>query len=213
MQPGSVWARVGTSGDSVGVALELGVLRSRIRWDRRGSPLGHLRLSGYRACVLDRSRPFASLASFTLLALTSWAGLATAFPSAVALWQRVDSPLGLVSAWAALGTGSVILHELGHVLAMLAVGPQKARFVVRRLRLYQVREPRSPVRDAAIVLSGPATPAVGFLSWHLINECGPVWSIPMAVIATAHLAVLVAPTGDGANLRELLPRTSRRSAG
>lgn len=111
-------------------------------------------------------------------------------------------------------------HEAGHLLAFALVASPSRRphaHAVARLGLAHIVRPElSAGREICVVLSGPLVAAtvcglIAFLMPHVFA------AIAIACVGAGHVAALVAPVGDGANLRTALGRWSasgvRRDSG
>lgn len=101
--------------------------------------------------------------------------------------------------------GSILVHELGHVLAyrILMGATAPAVLVVRgaSCRVLRRRGPRGA--DLSVVLAGSAAPvAAAICSWPLL-PLAPSAVFLGALVAVGHVVGLVLPFGDGAALREI----------
>lgn len=100
-------------------------------------------------------------------------------------------------------------HELGHLLAygLLSARQPHVHVVARLGFAYVVRRPLPPLREAAVVVSGPLLVAF-CCAIAMIFVTHVIEVIVLASIGAGHLGTLLVPVGDGANLREAF-RTAR----
>ncbi len=106
-----------------------------------------------------------------------------------------------------------IVHEVGHVVCMHAVGNplEVVRFAGSR-QVELVYGSGGRARDVACVVAGPAAPAVLAVGAILLRQDAlPV--LALDVMGIGHLLTLAVPIGDGAQLRLLLRRASPVSVG
>jgi len=77
----------------------------------------------------------------------------------------------------------MVLHEVGHLLAALALGIKIRSVGLRWKGLYTVREAGPPAKSLLISLAGPLTNAVLLFGWHwsptfgLANLCFAVCNL------------------------------------
>ena len=107
---------------------------------------------------------------------------------------------------------SVLVHEIGHVLAYrLAIGrAAPAALVVRGLHCRVVRLRGGRRADASVVLAGSLAPVLAAAPVWLLAGWAPALPLSATLIALGHVAGLLLPVGDGASLREIL-RSRRRA--
>lgn len=149
------------------------------------------------------------------------------FPAALACMTHFGSGMGLIVAalavllatgavWglsalialAILGLvliGSILVHELGHVLAYrILMGAAAPAVLIVRGASCRVLRLCGPQRaDVSVVLAGPVAPvAVAACAWPLF-ELAPPAVLLGALVALGHVVGLALPFGDGAALREI----------
>ena len=113
--------------------------------------------------------------------------------------------LGLLSSMAFLVLVSLILHELGHVAIFRIFAPSAAAlFSVRSGRFRLVRCCLPKHQDLAVTIAGPAAPVLLPAVLWLFYASLPVLFWTSAVVAGAHLALLLRDDGDGRMLRAAL---------
>lgn len=95
---------------------------------------------------------------------------------------------------------SIVVHELGHVIAFRALGAGHALVVVQGTRMRVIRSTLDDPRDRMVTLAGPCSPAaVALLVWALTGVS--LGSACAVVIATAHLLGLLDGQADGRAVR------------
>lgn len=102
--------------------------------------------------------------------------------------------------------GSVLVHELGHVLAyrILVGRTAPAVLTVRGASCRVVRLSGRRSADLRVVLAGPFAPLVAAsLGWPLF-ALAPAAVLMVTLIAAGHVAGLALPAGDGATLRAII---------
>lgn len=110
---------------------------------------------------------------------------------------------------------SLLVHEGGHAVVFRAVDRRSAAILTTRGADAALRRPTMTARrEVAVICAGPCAPLVcgapvllGWQAW---------WPLALAwlAVSAAHLAALVVPCGDGANLRRFLRGVSgKRGAG
>ncbi|MGG7464946.1 hypothetical protein [Plantibacter sp. YIM 135347] len=106
---------------------------------------------------------------------------------------------------------SVLTHEAGHVAAYrIITGPETPAYLVRRgIQSHLVRLPLPRRPDRAVIIAGPASPLFIAALLLPIAWVFPVPYFAWLAIALGHFVLLVAPIGDGANLRESYRRRLR----
>ena len=109
---------------------------------------------------------------------------------------------------------SVLVHELGHVLAYrILIGRRApAVLVVRGASCRLVRLAGARARDAAVVVAGSLAPVVAALPLWFLFAQAPALVILTTLVALGHVVGLVIPVGDGAALRELARRDAATTA-
>lgn len=123
--------------------------------------------------------------------------------ASVAGWLSGSIVLTGLAAAAFVILVSVLVHEVGHVIAYRLLMPRDAPaiLVVRGLSCHLVRSTGGPGRDAVIVLAGAIAPVVAAATLlPLYNLASFVVAFAL-LVALAHVAVLAIPIGDGAALR------------
>lgn len=129
--------------------------------------------------------------------------------------------LGGVAGLALALLASVLVHELGHVVAyrVLFGATAPAFVVVRGAACHVVRRANDSRADVAVVVAGGAAPVVVVLAALPLAAAAPYPVLLGALVAVGHLAALALPFGDGASLRRIaaarrdrarLDTTSRR---
>jgi hypothetical protein len=109
--------------------------------------------------------------------------------------------------------GSVLVHEVGHVVAYRLLMGRRAPavMVVRGASCRLVRLTGTSARDAAVVVAGPIAPVVAALPLWVLFPVAPVPVLLVTLVALGHVVGLVLPAGDGAALRELAGRRAARA--
>jgi hypothetical protein len=106
---------------------------------------------------------------------------------------------------------SVLVHELGHVVALRMLAPGSPAIMVSRgVHCHLVRKALCGWREITIVLSGPFAPALLsplLLPWATVS---PFLFWGWAAASVGHAVMPLFPVGDGSNLRSAL--TGHRSA-
>lgn len=116
--------------------------------------------------------------------------------------------LSALIALATLGlvlVGSILVHELGHVLAyrILMGVAAPAVLIVRGASCRVLRLSGPWWADVSVVLAGPVAPVVvAACAWPLF-ELAPPAVLLGALVALGHVVGLALPFGDGAALREI----------
>ena len=100
---------------------------------------------------------------------------------------------------------SVLVHELGHVVAyrVLFGATAPAFVVVRGAACHVVRRADDSRADVAVVVAGGAAPVVVVLAALPLAAAAPYPVLLGALVAVGHLAALALPFGDGASLRTI----------
>lgn len=109
---------------------------------------------------------------------------------------------------------SVLVHELGHVVAyrVLFGATAPAFVVVRGAACHIVRRADDSRADVAVVVAGGAAPVVVVLFAAVpLAAAAPYPLFLGALIAVGHLAALALPFGDGASLRRIAAASRRRA--
>ncbi len=101
--------------------------------------------------------------------------------------------------------GSVLVHELGHVVAyrILIGRTAPAVLTVRGASCRVIRLAGRPSSDAWVVLAGPLAPLVVALSSWPLFALAPSAVLLVTLIAIGHVVGLVLPVGDGVTLRAI----------
>lgn len=158
-----------------------------------------------------------------------WLVLASA-SVVVGVFSGLFSLVALAVAWALFAV-SVLVHELGHIVAYRVLAPEDAPaiFVVRGMRCHVIRRRLTPVSDIAVALAGPMAP--GIVSIFLMSlllmslllapllgleAAGPLPTLTFGAwlaLAASHAISAALPFGDGATIREgwRLARAERSS--
>jgi hypothetical protein len=110
--------------------------------------------------------------------------------------------------------GSVLVHELGHVLAYrLLFGRRAPAVLVVRgasCRLVRLSGPRTS--DALVIAAGPLAPVVAAVPLWFLFPHAPALVILATLVAIGHVVGLLIPVGDGAALRELARHDAANAA-
>lgn len=100
---------------------------------------------------------------------------------------------------------SILVHELGHVVAFRLVSPGAPAVTVSAgIRCHLVRRGLSGWREIAIVVCGPFAPA---MLCPILLPCAdalPFLFWGWAAVSAGHAVMLLFPVGDGENLRRTL---------
>lgn len=149
------------------------------------------------------ARTTLSAALQLVVAMAPW--LAAAAGSAVAGWLTGFGSLTATGLVVAMIVLSVVVHELGHVVAFRLLSSAPAWLVTTATSAALVR-PRHP-REWMVVLAGPLAPlALAAAAAPVVAFSPPSWWGWLA-IAAGHLLSLAFPVGDGESLRAVLRRT------
>jgi len=126
-----------------------------------------------------------------------------------------SSGLAAPAALALLVLVSVLVHELGHVVAYRALFGRAAPalVVVRGASCHVVRRADGSRADGAVVIAGGAAPALVALASLPLVGVAPYPVLLGALIALGHVAALALPFGDGASLRSISAARQRRATG
>lgn len=110
--------------------------------------------------------------------------------------------------------GSVLVHELGHVLAYRVLIGRRAPavLVVRGASCRLVRLSGATTPDAVVIAAGSLAPVVAALPLWFLFAQAPVLVILATLVALGHVVGLLIPVGDGAALRELARRDAANAA-
>ncbi len=193
-------------------ALELGLESERIEIVIRGRAVGSLPWLTSAAIPLPHGSAAAVRATLAHQA-TGMAPLllAGALTLAAGLASGEVGVAGLAMA-ALLVLASVLVHELGHVIAYrrLFGATAPALVVVRGAACHVVRRADDSPADVAVVVAGGAAPVVVSLAALPLAPVAPAPVLFGALIAVGHLAALALPFGDGASLRAIGRERRRR---
>jgi hypothetical protein len=111
-------------------------------------------------------------------------------------------PLIAVGVVATMVSVSLVIHEMGHVLAFRVVNPRGRAILASRGASASLTRFVLPWRkEIVVVAAGPCAPAI--LGIPLLPLSNSAW-LPVAAwfaIALAHVVTVAVPLGDGANLR------------
>lgn len=165
--------------------------------------LSLLLLPRSRALVLDNSAFVASAQSLghNLFGMARWFA-ASALLCIAGVYLELPSIVAL-GVFFAMFLCSLLVHELGHVVAFRAVAPRGAHgiLVSDGLKCHLVRRVCSRRVERLVVLSGPVAPAVITVVLVGFTPETP-WMLGMwLVLCMGHLLTLALPVGDGANFR------------
>lgn len=108
---------------------------------------------------------------------------------------------------------SILVHELGHIVAFRILAPTTpGLFVMTRISPRLVRPEIAPVKDIAVSLAGPCAPVLvlGFASPFVFQS--PAEFIAFAILAVSHIMFIFMPHGDGAALRSAKNRMQESRA-
>ncbi|WP_018133629.1 hypothetical protein [Acaricomes phytoseiuli] len=109
-----------------------------------------------------------------------------------------------ISAATALFFLSVLVHEAGHVAALRYVAPTETGVLVSRGWTFHLVRPTLNYRqEIAVITTGPLAPLIAtiiFIPALIISP--PIFYFWLA-LGLGHALLLLAPIGDGANLRNL----------
>ncbi len=93
-----------------------------------------------------------------------------------------------------LGLLAMALHEVGHVLAALALGIRVKGVGMRWKGMYTVREAGPPAKNLLISLAGPLTNVLLMLCWHW----SPTFGLANFCFALGNLLPIKGSDGDRA---------------
>lgn len=131
------------------------------------------------------------------------------FCSAVIIAAELLDNVGLLGIGISfiLFIASILLHEASHVCAFQAVAAKRYAILVSAgLRCHMVRPALQGWREIVVVVAGPFGPLLPliFLIHWIAQAPFLLWF--WVAIAIGHVSTLLAPVGDGANLRRALSR-------
>jgi hypothetical protein len=195
-------------------ALELGLVSQRLTLGVGGQRVGLPPWFTPSTIALPPGTVAAALATLRHQAT----GMAPLLAAAVGALSAglVSASSGLIAP-AALGLlllGSVLIHELGHVVAYRALFGRSAPalVVVRGASCHVVRRADDSGADVAVVVAGGLAPALVAVAALPFAGVAPYPVLLGALVAVGHLAALALPFGDGASLRAISAARRRRSA-
>ena len=110
--------------------------------------------------------------------------------------------------------GSVLVHEVGHVLAYrILIGRRApAVLVVRGASCRLVRLSGARASDAVVIAAGSLAPVLAALPLWSLFAHAPALVILATLVALGHVVGLLIPVGDGAALRELARHDAANAA-
>lgn len=96
---------------------------------------------------------------------------------------------------------SVVVHEVGHVVALATTPGAVGYLVTRGARCELVRRRLPPANERIVVAAGPLAPLALAVATVPVLAVAPLLWSAWLVVALGHAATLVVPVGDGRALR------------
>lgn len=192
----------------VRAALDAGRLESRLvcRWRRRARlPAAWWLLGGYRCAQLGTG--FWTSVRAALGLIVRWL---LPFVVVSGLFAGLGRGDRVVLHWLVLLSifvGGVVAHEVGHIVVFHVVtrGRGRSMLVAHGVSMHSARPALLRWQELLVVCGGPAAPSA-LLPFVALMQPGPVLWWTCVAVAVSHIVCLVAPVGDGGNLRALLAR-------